>query len=246
MPGFFHLLDWLYPVTCELCGQESELAICPSCLGKQKRLPRPICLYCGCPVQGGQSDPFRCEACSGKPRTFSFARHALLRTEGLMELVYRLKYSHANYLAPAFAPALAEVWQETPEFNQVRDWALVPVPTTWQHLKQRGYNQAEELAQGLGKIIKRPVLQALEHRNTGISSQTLLSAKDRLKNAYAAIRPARRYAQGKCRLPRRLVIIDDLYTTGSTARACAHALFSLPGVETVAVLTLVHVALQRP
>lgn len=245
MPGFFHLLDWLYPVTCELCGQESELALCPDCLSRQTRLPRPICLYCGCPVSGGQSDPFRCPECAGKPRTFSFARHAFMRTDELMGLLYRFKYHHANYLAPAFAAALAELWQETPEFRQAQDWALVPVPTTRQHLRQRGYNQSEELALCLGKILKIPVLCPLERHKTGAPSQTLLRAGERLRNAFAALHPAQCYSQGKRKLPSHLVVIDDLYTTGATARACARALYTLDGVETVGVLTLLYASLQR-
>lgn len=240
MSGFFHLLDWLYPGTCELCGKESGEAICADCLGSLERVGKPICLYCGGPVSGGQSDAFVCPACKGRGRHFIFARQALRNSEETMQLVYKLKYSHANYLAPALSRPLAALWRETPELKQGSGWALVPVPVTRRRMAKRGYNQAEELARGLSRQVGAPVINALERVETGHSSQTLLGAGERRRNAFAAIRLARRFACGKGKLPSHLVVIDDIYTTGSTAQACAKALFSAPGVKAVGALALVH------
>lgn len=244
MSGFFHLLDWVYPTTCVLCGMRSERSLCPECLGKLPPLPRPLCLYCGRPVEGGQADPYRCPACADKPRHFSFARHLFLQDDVTMNLVYALKYHRANHLAAAFVPAMLSLWAETPEFRQGGDWALAPVPMTRARLRARGYNQSEELSLALGKALGLPVINALERKDTGIASQTTLSAAQREQNAFAAIRPAQACLAGKRKVPPRLAVIDDVFTTGSTAQACARSLRLLPGVKDVAVLTLVLVGME--
>ncbi len=157
-----------------------------------------------------------------------------------MELIYKLKYRHANYLAPALAPVLAELWHSTPELN--RDFAsatLVPVPTTAAHEQQRGYNQAAELTYALGRFLNLPVARVLQRSETTHNSQTRLSATQRRQNAYQSFHPLPAYAKGRRSLPEHLVVIDDVYTTGSTVRACCHALLQLPGVKHVAALTLV-------
>ena len=93
------MLRWLYPVVCELCGVESERSLCPACLDTLTRVPRPICLYCGTPLQVIPPDAECCDACRGKARPFLLARSALQRTEQNMELLYRLKYHRHAYLA---------------------------------------------------------------------------------------------------------------------------------------------------
>lgn len=240
MSGFLHLLDWLYPSACELCGSISERTICPGCLAKLPRLPRPICLHCGCSVDSGWPDPDSCPECRSQPRHFAFARHAFQQSDAVMKLIHALKYRHASHMAPALAPALKELWDKTPELKLRHDWALVPVPITQTHLLQRGYNQAEELAVFLSRLTGVPVINALARRDTGVASQTLLTAAERRANAYAAIRPAKAWQKDKRKLPPHIVIIDDVFTTGSTARACAKALSRLPGDRTIGVLTLMH------
>lgn len=233
------MFRWLYPTICELCGEASETALCPDCLAALPRVPRPVCLYCGAPVAGGQRDPHHCDACSGKPRSFAFARSALQRTETAMRLVHALKYHKASYLARALAPALAALWETTPGLRACTDWALVPVPATRRRLYGLGYNHAGELAAALGKLTGLPVVAALRRRETSSGSQTRLSATQRMHNAMQIYTIAPAYADGRRTLPARLLVVDDVYTTGATARACAKILRSCPGVGTVGVLTLV-------
>ncbi len=235
------MLSWLYPGICELCGQRSELSLCPDCLAALPRLPRPICLYCGASLAEAVSDAMHCPECSGLPRSFSFARPALEQTEETMQLIHKLKYQHANHLAPALAPVLAELWEQNPPLRAHADWVLVPVPASPQHLFSRGYNQAEELARALAKLRGLRVLPALRRRDAHRSSQTQLSAAQRLANAFASYSPLPAYASGRRALPPHLLVVDDVFTTGATARACAHALRSLPGVEEVGVITLLRI-----
>ncbi len=236
------MLSWLYPGVCELCGQRSETSLCPDCRTALPRLPRPICLYCGAPLKAAPTDPQHCPECTDKPRSFHFARAALQETRETMQLIHQLKYHHANHLAPALAPLLAELWEQHPLLRAHADWALIPVPTERQRLFVRGYNQAEELAQALGKLIGLRVITALRRRGASRpDSQTRLSAQERLANAFTSFSALPAYARGKRTLPPHLLVVDDVLTTGATARACAKALRALPGVREVGVITLLHI-----
>ena len=233
------MLHWLFPRVCELCHKQSEHELCAECAKKLPRVPSPICLYCGAPVVGELADPYHCRECSCRQRSFDFARSALAMSESALQLVYRLKYHHANYLAPAMGVILNELWEQTPALRAHRDWALVPVPSADGHLFQRGFNQAEELAEALGRLRGLPVVSPLVRRNRGgADSQTRLSAGERWRNALRSYAARAEWASGRRKqLPPHIALVDDVYTTGSPTRACARVLKRLPGVKVVAVVT---------
>ncbi len=235
------MLSWLYPGVCELCGERAETSLCPTCLAGLPRLPRPMCLYCGAPLAEVPEDPMRCPACCDKPRSFHFARSALMLTEQTLRLIHQLKYHGATHLAPALAPLLAELTELHPALRAHADWALVPVPTAAGRLFARGYNQAEELAHALARLTGFRVISALHRKSLSVPSQTRLSARQRQKYAFEAYGARAVFARGRCKLPPHLLLVDDVFTTGATARACARALRKLPGVKEVGVITLLRV-----
>ena len=237
------MLHWLYPETCQLCGRECRgSTLCEPCRKALPRMPRPICLYCGAAVCGAVGDPYRCEECRDRERPFDFARAVLAEGEDIIRLIHDLKYHRAPHLARSLAPLLAELWENTPQLKTHGDWCLIPVPITPAKLWGRGYNQALELARSLSALRGGlPVVQALERRETGTVSQTRLSREQRRLNAKAAYRLRAAYDRGQRSLPPHLLLVDDVFTTGSTARACAAALKQAPGVRKVGVLTLIHV-----
>ena len=236
------MLQWIYPHLCALCHSPGEQELCPDCAAGLKRVPLPICLYCGSSVAGEQEDPYHCRECKGRARSFDFARSALCNTEQSLYLVHKLKYHHANYLAPALAEFLSEVWDDTPALDSAEDWGIVPVPSGKTHLFLRGFNQAEELARSLGKLRGLRVYEPLQRIFSNDDSQTRLSATARWRNALQSYKLTESYASGRRALPERLVLVDDVYTTGATVRACAHALKQLPEVKKVGVLTVMRAA----
>ena len=235
------MLNWIFPNTCRLCGEVAGTTLCQECLGALERVPKPVCMYCGAPVAGNQQDPYHCEACRGKPRPFTFARSALYENDTTLKLVHDLKYHKHTHLARALAPVLAELWEFNHLLADTADWALVPVPVTRKKLFSRGYNQAEELAEELAKLRPMPIVQPLRRVDTGIRSQTNLSAAERMRNAYRAYTLLPEYANAKRSLPKNLLILDDVYTTGATTRACAHALRRASGVKNIGIITLLRV-----
>lgn len=235
------MLSWIFPVTCVLCGESAKHAICPACREKLLRVPRPICLYCGTPVAGDQLDPYTCHQCKSAARHFAFARSALMQEEHSLRLVHDLKYHRANYLAPAFAVLMSELWETTPQLRAHPDWHLVPVPISREHLNRRGYNQAAELAHCLSRTLHLPVLDIMERLPTGIPSQTRLSAGERRRHAMRAYGIQKSYRDQP--LAPHLLLVDDVYTTGSTAQSCAKQLLQLPGVQQVGVITLLRAGL---
>lgn len=234
------MLRWIYPVTCSVCGEAAPQSLCENCRDALARVPRPVCLYCGAATYGAASEPDCCDSCKSFPREYSWARSALVLEGETRYLVHDLKYHHASYLAAPFAAILHQLWQETPQLNRSGAWGIVPVPIDARRQHERGYNQAELLARELAELCGAPLLQPLVRQLSEEEkrSMTRMSARARQQQAdkVYALSPA--WERCHQPIPERVLIVDDVYTTGATARACARILRTLPGVQEVGVLTL--------
>jgi competence protein ComFC len=188
-----------------------------------------FCTSCRTPFQN--SFPLdaagRCALCRGGLRGFD-AAYSFGAYEGVLrELIHLYKYGRVRTLAPPLSALLARALPRDEAFD-----ATVPVPLYWRRRLQRGFNQAELLARGLSRRTGIPVVKALG-RVRPTPTQAGLSNSSRRQNVARAFRS--RSVQGK-----RILLIDDVMTTGATAASCALAL-KQAGARRVALLTLARV-----
>lgn len=214
------LIDYLYPKHCPVCLTAlppGKRLICPPCVNKIRYVRGATCFKCGKPL----SDPTReyCRNCEKRMPSFreglSWAEYTSFYTRQLMSEV---KY-HGNRQLLDF-PCL-----DFSEKNaaKIRSWnavALIPVPVHKSRLKERGYNQAEEIALRLSRHLGIPVLTNVLLRNGKTTQQKKLSNEDRALNLYGAFSVEEKPPEGA------VILVDDIYTTGATAEVCTKALLS--------------------
>ncbi|MCA8927448.1 MAG: ComF family protein [Alphaproteobacteria bacterium] len=211
--------------------------LCPDCWPMVRFLSEPLCERCGIPLEAPGQDI--CGHCVAEPPAYDRARAVFAYEDGSRELVLRLK--HADALAGV--PVLAR-WMARPGADMLRqaDW-LVPVPLHWRRLFQRRYNQSAELARALARIAGVPALPDGLVRVRKTPSQGGLSRRRRRANVLGAFAVADRHRH---RIDgRRVIVVDDVMTTGATAEACATALLAA-GASGVDVLCLARVEAGTP
>lgn len=222
-------LDLLFPPLCVGCGRLGE-RFCPLCAQAVEAVPLPQCAHCGLvlPVQA-----IRCVNCAGRADDpLTLTRAAALHTTPLREAIHAFKYEGQPELAPLLARYLTAVYAEPPWSELLQPvTAVVPVPLHPQRLAERGYNQAALLAATFGEAVGLPVQPGWLERTRETRHQVGLGPSERQANvdgAFAATRALTGY---------RLLLIDDVYTTGATLRACATAAL-VAGASAVFGLTL--------
>ena len=179
-------------------------------------LDGPVCDGCGTPFEFDPGD--RCAACLAKPRAFDAARAACLYDETSREPILQLKHADRLDLAPLFARWLSRSAHELIEGAD----AIVPVPLHPLRLLRRRYNQAAEIARPLAALSGTPYLPDALVRRRATATQGGKSGSGRRRNVAGAFDvPARRRGQVA---GLRILLIDDVLTTGATAEGCARAL----------------------
>lgn len=203
------LADLFYPQRCVGCGARASDLLCAGCYEALPRIGPPVCRRCGTPTA---FDTPVCEDCKGRDLLFDAAR-APLRYEGVGEkIVHSLKYR--GYLA--VAPRLAAPLMIGAARGAGRFDAVVPVPLHRSRMAKRGFNQAavlaREVAGGLGARFEEN-LRAIR----GTRDQVELSAAERRVNVRGAFR-------AQSRMRGRVLLVDDVQTTGATLSECAGVL----------------------
>ncbi len=220
-PYLSALADMFYPERCVGCGRRSSDVLCRGCFEILPRVGSPTCWRCGLPTAFAT---FVCEACKNVDFGFESAR-AALRYEGVgKEIVHALKYRGYKKIVSRLAtPLMLQV------IGEVRFDAVVPVPLHRSRRRKRGFNQAELLARGVAEKINATLSDTLKVvRST--RDQVELSAAQRRANVAGAYK-ARNPLHG------RILLIDDVFTTGATMSACALTLVNA-GAEEVHALSL--------
>jgi ComF family protein len=234
------LLDLVFPAVCPVCAIRSDEPVrrpfCGPCWAALPIGLGPGCSVCGEPFPGlGGTLP--CDACRRAPPPYAFARAVAAYENGMREAIHALKYGRR----PAVAAPLGRLLAETgPDVLPVPpgDWAdgLVPVPLHPTRLGERGFNQAELLTAPCRAAWGLPVLGRVLVRTRPTLPQTDLDGEARranVRDAFRVLRPAD--VSG-----RRLLLVDDVLTTGATASAAARALRAA-GAAGVGVLALARV-----
>lgn len=229
-----HLLDMLYPRNCIGCGKPSPDTfryICWDCWSDAALIEPPFCDLCGDPVAGSIAHGFVCYACSAEKPSYDRARSAA-RYDGVVgEALRQLKYGKGLWLASDMAELMLNcVKAEYP--GQRFDW-VVPVPLYHVRRRERSYNQSAVLAAGLARRLGAKMSSRLLRRIHPTASQTNLTAAQRLSNVQNAFHHGRE----KRLAGRRVLLVDDVMTTGATVNACAKAL-KKGGADSVHVLTV--------
>jgi ComF family protein len=203
-------LDLLFPLQCLGCGTEGGL-LCPSCCLSLPRIKQPFCQRCGTPLNEGNL----CPACINHPLTIDGIRSLFLFGGTVRHAIHQLKYRHLKAMAAPLGYLLTEYLRSYPLPGEV----LIPVPLHPRRLRERGYNQATLLAGEVGKLTDLPVAEGLllRKRDTITQARTA-SAIERRSNVHDAF-ICRQGLHGE-----RILLIDDVCTTGATLDACAAAL----------------------
>jgi ComF family protein len=233
-------LNALLPPRCLACGVTLARsgALCAGCWKGVHFLEPPLCARCGFPLEYDLGPEALCGACAREPPGFDRARAVMRYDEGSRDLVLGFKHADRTEGAAAYGAWLARAGAElTAEAD-----LIAPVPLHWMRLFGRRFNQAALLAQALGREARLPVVADLLRRRRHTPSQGRLSPAQRRRNVAGAF--AVKAGRKGLLAGRRVLLVDDVLTTGATASACARTL-RRRGARAVDVLVLARVVRGR-
>ena len=237
------LLHLVFPTPCHVCQRPLDLArrsaFCGACWEALERMPQAGCDRCGWPFPASAAargaDRPLCQRCRETRDDFAVARAALRYRDGGVARAAILLCKHGGRLGLLHHLA-ALLAREAPADLMLPGWDLVvPVPLHWRRRWRRGFNQAEVLARAVGRRRGLPVeRRCLVRVRATPPQQGDVAARRRNVRGAFAVRRAERI------VGRRLLLVDDVFTTGATANACAATLLDA-GAVAVGVLTLARV-----
>jgi ComF family protein len=212
----------LYPEVCQVCEQQPASAaegfVCSQCWQEVRFIKPPFCERCGLPFEGDINTRFECTNCREMELHFVFARSAVAARSAVLDVIHRYKYSRALWFEPFLADLLAR--QAVPEMQKERWDLLVPVPLYATKKREREFNQAERIGRRFSRAVRIPINARLLQRVLPTQTQTLLTRQQRAAN----VRNAFAMRKGKRLNGERVVLVDDVFTTGATTSACARVL----------------------
>ena len=220
----FNLLEaavsLLYPPVCTICGGTVPAGdyLCNDCEAKTIRIVPPFCEKCSEPFDGSIHDPFTCANCAHRTMHFDAAVAAYRGRGVVRQIIHEFKYGRQIHLQHLVARWLCAALDDERLRGRKFD-VIVPVPLHASRQRERGFNQANLIAQLLSadtSIPAKPLLERIRYTTT----QTALDRAERIENLHNAFR-LRKNADVQAL---RVLLIDDVLTTGSTLSECARVL----------------------
>lgn len=212
------LISLIYPRRCPVCDKavpKIGMMICPSCHEGLRVITDPVCMKCGKPAEAGQE---WCEDCARDTHVYTRGA-ALYRYADVRQSIYRMKYGGRREYIDYFADEMVRHLG-----TQIRLWqadALIGVPLHKARLRKRGYNQADLLAKKVGAKMGIPFYPDAVRRVQNTQPQKGLNVQERQNNLKKAFIIGQNVVKSKV-----IIVIDDIYTTGSTIDAVAGTLLA--------------------
>jgi ComF family protein len=230
------ILDFVYPQPCAICEKHlkrEERDVCKACWNSLVTLPDPFCPYCRSFYEPGDT---KCSFCESAGRTIQDHKVFMVRSLGRFddyykELIHRFKYRKKIPLGKRLAQRLGESVNGDSDFL-ISDF-LIPVPLHKSRYRERGFNQSEILAEEISKITGLSVLKNALKRKKNTKDQTNLSPRQREEN----VRGAFVVTQPEMINGKKIILVDDVITTGATLSECARML-KQAGVEKILGMTI--------
>lgn len=228
------VLNIIYPPKCMFCrrlmgGSDKEL-ICESCSGAMRIIDGLVCEKCGAPLKEGVI----CASCRSAAHEFDKGFSVLRYDEFVKDAIYRFKYGGRTNYAKPFGDLMAA---QMDRYGYLSADFLIPVPLHKKRQKKRGYNQAELLADVLSLHSKIPVRPDILLRIKETAPQSKLNFTARRRNLNGAFALSEASQNGACLKDKTVMLIDDIFTTGSTVDECSRIL-KMNGAEKVLVFTV--------
>ncbi|MBQ7916286.1 MAG: ComF family protein [Firmicutes bacterium] len=207
----------LYPQRCLLCDQivdaQQSIPLCRQCHPEQFLPTGPRCIVCSRPVE---EEGERCSGCR-EHKNVTTGRSTFLYDGAMRESIQQFKFGGMKDYAPGYAKLMMVYDQDW--FSNLGTFFLVPVPIHQKRLRERGYNQAAEVARQLGRFLNVPVWEGLK-RSVNTDPLKQMSARARRESLKGAF-----IIEETASMPKgTAVLVDDIYTSGSTVEKCAAAL----------------------
>ncbi|EKD41811.1 MAG: amidophosphoribosyltransferase-like protein [uncultured bacterium] len=218
--------------SCPICFEPtvSSLIVCEPCQQKLKKISEPFCPLCGRPFEEKEMISHLCGICLKDKPAFDWHRSLYFYEAPLISLVHGLKFKAYLFLIPFFVDHLLRhhfSYFENADF-------LIPAPLSSNRLSKRTYNQSLELTKGLSKKTGKPYLRQALIKVKETSNQADLSLPERQKNLQGAFKWSE---TGPSLEGKKIILVDDVFTTGNTLNACAEVL-KKAGAKEVGCFTL--------
>ena len=215
------LLSLLYPPRCPICNEipPQGSLICPECYSSISFVQQPYCYSCGKPLASEEQE--YCADCISHPKSFTRGFSLALYNSVTKPSLSAIKYKNKRHYLDFYSSETVKIYGEL--FRQLDFDVILPVPIHPKRQKKRGFNQASLFARQLGSSLELPVCESLLVRTINTIPQKNLSPQKRLENLQKAFAIHPRYQ--KQSLPfTRVLLVDDIYTTGSTMEALTRLL----------------------